>query len=71
MAKQFLVDIEMSLHQLIDAVLHKSLGVPTSTGSPVVAQIYYDTVTHQDYVYDGIKWGGDADEGMFWMQIGS
>lgn len=64
MAKKFLTDLEINFNQLLDAVLHKSAGTPAT---PAEGQVYYDTGTHQDYVYDGSKFGGDADEGLFWM----
>lgn len=66
MAKKWFTNLEINFNELLDALLHKSSA---PLGSPVEGQVYYDTSTHQDYVYDGSDWVGDADETLYWMQV--
>jgi hypothetical protein len=51
--KRFLVDIDLSKNQLLNAVL-QNLATPPS--SPSEGQMYYDTTDDTAYIWDGTQW---------------
>lgn len=51
--KRFLVDLDLSKNQLLNAVL-QNLATPPS--SPSEGQMYYDTADDTAYIWDGTQW---------------
>lgn len=53
MAKRYLTSIDLSKNQIINVSVH-NLATPPST--PVVGQMYFNTVSNRMYFYDGSIW---------------